>query len=40
MNEEMGKIGDRVAGLEKYKWYVMGIIATIAGVAGILGYFM
>ena len=40
MNEEMGKIGERVAGLEKYKWYVMGIIATIAGVAGIFGYFM
>ena len=40
MGKAIDELGERVHGLEKYKWYVMGIIATIAGVAGIFGYFM
>ena len=40
MGRAIDELGERVHGLEQYKWYVMGIVATIAGVAGVFGYFM
>lgn len=40
MGAALDDLGQRVGGLEQYKWYVMGIIATIAGVAGVFGYLM
>lgn len=40
MSQEINKLDMKVNKLEQYKWYVMGIIATVAGGLGLLGYFM
>ena len=40
MNDTIAEVGLRVNNLEQYKCYVMGIIATIAAVAGVFGYLM
>lgn len=40
MSQELNKLDMKVNKLEQYKWYVMGIIATVAGGLGLLGYFM
>jgi|TARA_B100001093_G_scaffold420213_1_gene412015 chromosome segregation ATPase len=40
MSEEITNLDNKVVKLEQYKWYVMGIIASIAGGMGLLGYLM
>ena len=40
MSQELNKLDMKVNKLEQYKWYVMGIIATVAGGLGLLGYLM